>query len=92
MKRLVIITLGLVCALIIVLSIPVQAKTKKLNNPEMKYECYMIEKGDTLFSIEQKFNASAYIPRSEYIDKITQINGLDNDIIHEGRYLTVVTF
>ena len=91
MKRLVLITLGLVCALIVVLSIHVQSKTKKLD-PEMRYISYMIEKGDTLEGIEIKFNTSNSLSRKDYIEKLVQINGLDNEIIHEGRYLTIVTF
>ncbi len=48
-----------------------------------------IEQGDSLWSIAEEFYTPEFKSLSDYISVIKACNGLDSDMIHEGRYLVV---
>ncbi|MEG0215642.1 MAG: LysM peptidoglycan-binding domain-containing protein [Hungatella sp.] len=58
------------------------------------YQSILIEDGDSLWSISKKYMgddpADYNMSIQEYIDQLKQINGLSEDTIHAGQYLTVV--
>ena len=48
-----------------------------------------VERGDTLWSIAEKFKTDEYSDINEYIMEIKASNGLTTDDIHTGHYLIV---
>ena len=53
------------------------------------YRSYMIEPGDTLWTIADSECGSMWKNNWDYIDEVMRINGLHSDTIHAGRYLTL---
>ena len=92
MKRLIIITIALICAIAVVLCIPVQAETLKVEAKKCTYEVYTIQKGETLTEISEHFNTAGEMSTQDYINELVRINHLESDQIHSGCYLTVISY
>lgn len=60
--------------------------------PEKYYTSIQIQKGDSLWSIAGKYGESSGMTTSQYIKELKNINGLKEDTIHSGHYLTVMYF
>lgn len=53
------------------------------------YKSYLIESGDTLWSIADNECGSRWNNKWDYIDEIMRINGLRSETIKAGNYLTL---
>ncbi len=56
------------------------------------YKSIEIQPGDSLWSIAEENLDAHYTSTDEYIEEIRQINHLQSDLIHSGRYLTIVYY
>lgn len=56
------------------------------------YKSIVIQKGDTLWDIANKYKTDDYENTQEYIDELKQINSLKSDIIHEDQYLMIAYY
>lgn len=56
------------------------------------YQSIAIQEGDSLWAIAKEYSAGTDYSVSEYVDELKQMNGLKEDTIHAGRYLTIVYF
>ena len=56
-------------------------KSKKKNNKDPKVKTYIVEKGDTLYSLSRKFNVT--------VDSLKEYNGLESNTISIGQELYV---
>lgn len=56
------------------------------------YESILIESGDTLWSIAERYASDEYGSKDQYIQELMQINGLTSDGIQSGNYLTIVYY
>ncbi len=54
------------------------------------YTSIEISDGDSLWSIAHRYAPDLGLTTAEYIDRLRQMNRLEGDTIHEGRYLTVM--
>lgn len=59
---------------------------------EKYYTSIEIQKGDSLWSIAGKYGENSGLTTSQYIKELKNINGLKEDTIHSGHYLTVMYF
>lgn len=56
------------------------------------YKSVYLEEGDSLWNLAKEYGTGSPITVEEYIQEIKEINGLREDTIHRGCYLTVVYF
>ncbi len=56
---------------------------------QKRYKSIQIVYGDTLWDIAGKYRTDGYSSTKEYLQEIKEINGLLEDDIHEGQYLTI---
>lgn len=56
------------------------------------YKSIQIEEGDSLWKIAGRYRDGSHMTTDEYVEKLRQMNGLKQDTIHAGQYLTVVYF
>ncbi len=56
------------------------------------YKSIEIQPGDSLWSIAEEYQDAHYTSTNEYIKEIKQINHLQSDLIHSGRYLTITYY
>ena len=56
-------------------------KSKKKNKKDPKVKTYIVEKGDTLYSLSRKFNVS--------VDSLKEYNGLESNTISIGQELYI---
>lgn len=54
------------------------------------YKSIQLKSGDSLWSIAEEYMPEGITSIQDYIEELKEINGLESDEIHEGRYLTVV--
>lgn len=61
-------------------------------HPELHcyYTSIQIQPGDSLWTIAQKYSVDTDYNIAEYIEKLKQMNGLQEDVIHAGQHLTVM--
>ncbi len=53
------------------------------------YTSVLVEDGDTLWEIAERYGAQEPEQRSAFIEKVRDLNHLDEDRIHAGCYLTI---
>lgn len=56
------------------------------------YKSIEIGSGDTLWDLAESYTEGTDISVQEYVCDLMDINQLENDLIHEGQYLTVVYY
>jgi cell division protein YceG involved in septum cleavage len=56
------------------------------------YTSVQIERGDSLWSIAGKYIENSGMTTADYVKELKNMNGLREDIIHSGQYLTVMYF
>ncbi len=56
------------------------------------YKSIMIHEGDSLWKIAERYCPYELLTTDEYVYELKRINGLTEDTIHAGRYLTIVYF
>lgn len=57
---------------------------------ERYYTSIQIQQGDSLWSIACKYKENSGLTVEQYIRELKNINGLKEDTIHSGHYLTVM--
>ena len=67
-----------------------QKPAQKQSSPYKKYYTSIcLEEGDTLWSIAVRYNVHSNKSTEEYVRELRRMNGLSDDTIHAGHYLTV---
>jgi LysM repeat protein len=59
---------------------------------EKYYTSIQIQQGDSLWSIAGKYKENSGLTVEQYVKELKNINGLKEDTIHSGHYLTVMYF
>ena len=59
---------------------------------ERYYTSIQIQQGDSLWSIAGKYKENSGLTVEQYVKELKNINGLKEDTIHSGHYLTVMYF
>lgn len=72
----------------------VNAHAEEKVQSELKrcYTSILIRPGDSLWDIAGQYSRGSGLSVKEYIDELKKINGLRNENIHSGKYLTIVYF
>ena len=65
------------------------AKENISSKGEKYYKSILIEKGDTLWSIAEEYKPEHGVSTKKYVNDLKRMNNINNDIIHEGNYLTI---
>lgn len=90
-KKVVIIAAIIIAACIIY--IPFTRKdskpTEASNSNDKFYTSILVEKGDTLWGIAEKYMTEEYKSTQEYIDEVLEINDMNTNIIVDGTYLLI---
>lgn len=62
-------------------------------NPYNKYyTCIEVKKGDSLWSIAGEHMENSGMTTAQYVKELKIMNGLKEDTIHSGNYLTIMYF
>lgn len=62
-------------------------------NPYNKYyTCIEVKKGDSLWSIAGEYMENSGMTTAQYVKELKIMNGLKEDTIHCGNYLTIMYF
>lgn len=91
-KNPIIIFFGVFIFTVILLSfftISTQVIAEKSPSREKLVTSMRIEKGDTLWSIAERYMTEEYSDIHTYINEIKRSNGLTSDVIHEGAYIII---
>ncbi|ADL04588.1 LysM peptidoglycan-binding domain-containing protein [Lacrimispora saccharolytica] len=59
---------------------------------EKYYTSIEIQKGDSLWSIAATYLENSGMTTAQYVKELKNMNGLKEDTIHSGQYLTVMYF
>lgn len=54
------------------------------------YTSIEIQQGDSLWSIAGKYSENSGLSVAQYVKELKNMNGLKEDVIHSGHYLTVM--
>lgn len=68
------------------------AKDADVPEQDVYYTCIKIQYGDTLDSLADEYNKSDYLSREDYKKSIRNINGLKQDNLYPGCYLTLAIY
>ena len=89
----VLIAFACLCFIMIESSQSVQAQDPDTAAGTQKfYKSIEIGSGDTLWDLAESYTEGTDISVQEYVCDLMDINQLENDLIHEGQYLTVVYY
>lgn len=56
------------------------------------YTSVQLKKGDSLWGIADKYLEGSGYSKKEYVEEIKRMNGLKDDQLHAGEFITVVYF
>lgn len=56
------------------------------------YTSIQLEQGDSLWNIAGRYLEGSGYSRKEYVEELKRMNGLQDERIHSGSYLTIVYF
>ena len=56
------------------------------------YKSIIIQEGDSLWKLAERYCPYEFLTTEEYVYELKRINGITEDTIHAGRYLTIVYF
>ena len=59
---------------------------------DIQYKVVEVQEGDSLWSLAAEYSSSTPYTTAEYISQLRSINGLSDDTIHTGCYLTIVYY
>ncbi|MGL5436135.1 MAG: LysM peptidoglycan-binding domain-containing protein [Lachnospiraceae bacterium] len=68
------------------------AEEKEMPERNRYYTSIQIRQGETLWEIANRFSGESGLTVQAYMDELIQMNGLRNDTIHAGEFLTVVYY
>ena len=67
-----------------------RAEEKNARTAERYYTSVQLKQGDTLWSLAEQYGEGIGYSQKEYVEELRRINGLRDEQIHSGGYLTVV--
>lgn len=70
-------------------AISTNAQNTNPDGSEKQYKCVMVEQGDCLWDIAERYMGRGYSDKRVYIEEVKQINNLTSDELHFGSYLCV---
>lgn len=70
-------------------AISTNAQNTNPDGSEKQYKCVMVEQGDCLWDIADRYMGAGYSDIRAYIEEVKQINNLTGDDLHYGSYLCV---
>lgn len=70
----------------------VHAEEKYIPEKTRYFTSIQIQQGETLWDIANRFSNDSGLTVQSYMDELIRMNGLRNETIHAGEYLTVVYF
>ena len=56
---------------------------------QIRYESYVVESGDTLWSIGERYRETSFASREDYIREVMRVNQLTSSHIYEGDLLVI---
>lgn len=93
---------GLVIAVLMVLAflsgffgsslLSAHAEEEYVKPVQRYYTSIRIKPGDNLWNIAEEYLEGSGYSKKEYVEVLKRMNGLTSDVIHEGKYLTIVYF
>ncbi len=94
MKRFMICTAAAVVIVMVLviglLTVKSSARSVNADRPRI-YKSIMIESGDTLWEISERYAGDLDMDTREYLSELKQVNGLDYDRIIAGTHLIVIS-
>ncbi|WP_124066442.1 LysM peptidoglycan-binding domain-containing protein [Clostridium sp. E02] len=78
-----------VCGYSLVKALAGEAEAQLL---ETYYTSILIQDGDSLWSIAEKYGRNSGMNKAEYVKELKNMNGIKEDVIHSGKYLTVAYY
>lgn len=66
-----------------------RSKAAPMDHSYKYYTSIEIQKGDTLWSIAEEHVTAEYASIQDYVAELKELNGLGDDGIHAGQYLTI---
>ena len=61
----------------------------QVSDGQIRYESYVVESGDTLWSIGERYRESSFATRDDYIREVMRVNQLTSSHIYEGDLLVI---
>ena len=61
------------------------------SDSQISYESYVVESGDTLWGIADRFYESSFASREDYIREVMRVNELQSTHIYEGDLIAIPT-
>lgn len=68
------------------------AKEPNFHTYTRYYKSIMISEGDSLWKIARQYCPDGAVSEADYVNELKQINGLKDDTIHSGCYLTIICY
>jgi cell division protein YceG involved in septum cleavage len=94
-KRFIALAGVLILSIMILLCTSIRAFAGSKNEPKPVYKYYtsvMVENGDTLWSIADKYADGYSVDKADYIAEVRELNHLQDDVIHYGEYIVVAYY
>ncbi len=66
-----------------------RAQAGSFSDQQIRYESYVVEPGDTLWSIADRYTETVFSSREAYIDEVKRVNQLTSSNIYEGDLLAL---
>ena len=83
----------MICVIVLSVTVPAAANESAAaaqKDPACKYyKSILIEKGDTLWTIAERYISEEYASKTNYIEEVKHMNNLRTDEIHAGNYLVI---
>lgn len=70
----------------------VMAEEQESISYQKYYTSIRLEKGDTLWDIAEQYGRHSGKSTEEYVRELKKMNGLSDDLIHAGNYLTIAYY
>jgi cell division protein YceG involved in septum cleavage len=94
-KRFIVFSGVLILSIMILLGTSIHAFAGSKHEPQPVYKYYTsvrVEKGDTLWSVADKYMDASQTDKASYIREISELNHLSDDEIRAGEYLVVAYY
>lgn len=96
-KNILIMMVALICIIagVIIGSTLLSSSRAKASNEDVLYKYYTsieVKQGDTLWTIADTYKTDDSVTKDDYIREVMHMNGLQNETIHAGDFLTVAYY